>query len=199
MISKRDSKPFQIKFPIGIEKTNKLDMKYESDWHTCFGLVRETANGQRENPYGYNVLFDKLVTTNAGLLTRLIDEKTLFMVDDIPTSVFPNGNYSVERVFPEYNGEIVIGLTKKQDINIPKLYFSNAGKILYHQLNFDEETKKAYVPIKSIIPFKEGDYVWTREPINSEVVKNRLIFKSKEKFGVSSNMKNFYELTFVEG
>lgn len=198
MISKRDSKPFQVKFPIGIEKTNKIDMQYEDEWHTCFGLMHDTINGLSKNPYGFDTIYDKVITVNAGSITRLIDETTLFVVDDVATDVYTSGNYSAEKVYPEYNGEIVIGLTKKKDINIPKLYFVRNGKILYYQLNFDENTRKAYVPIKTMLPFKEGDYVWTREPADSLSTKHRLKFDTKSKFGVSSEFKNFYELSFVE-
>lgn len=198
MISKRDSKPFQIKFSIGIEKTNKSDMMYEDAWHTNWGLIRDTVTGKRNNYYGYEVAYDKVITVNAGSITRLIDYDTLFCVDNIPTSVYENGDYSVAQIYPEYNGEIVIGLTKKEAINIPKLYFEHKGKILYYQLNFDKKTKKAYIPVKSILPFKEGQYVWTREPADSSQTSNRLLFSSKAKFGVDSQLKNFYELTFVE-
>lgn len=198
MISKKDSKPFQIKLHIGVEKTNKIDMQYENDWRVCFGTVRDTISDKNKNMYGYDIDFDKIITTNAGSNTRLITENTLVVIDDVATSVYESGNYSVTKVFPEYNGEIVIGLNMKQDVNIPKLYFAYNDKILYYQLNFDEETKKAYVPKKSVLPFKEGDYVWTREPVDSTETSYRLRFNSKTSFGVSKQIKNFYELTFVE-
>ena len=199
MISKRDSKPFQVKFPIGIEKTNKIDMQYQDEWHTCFGLIRDTINGPSNKPYGFDMMYDKVITVNAGSITRLIDENTLFVVDNVATEIFQNGNYSVERVYPEYNGEIVIGLSKKENINIPKLYFVNNGKILYYQLNYDSSTKKGYIPIKTLLPFNEGDYVWDREPADPSVTKHRLVLASKTKYGIDKQFKNFYELTFVEG
>lgn len=199
MISKRDSKPFQIKFHIGVEKTNKVDMQYEDKWHTCWGLLRDTITGLKTNYYGYDVAYDKVITVNAGSNTRLIDYDTLFSVDNVPTSTYENGDYSVTQIYPEYNGEIVIGLSKKEAVNVPKLYFEHNGKILYYQLNFDKKTNKAYIPIKSVLPFKEGQYVWTREPADSSVTSNRLLFKSKSKFGFDSQFKNFYELIFVEG
>ena len=198
MISKRDSKPFQVKFPIGIEKTNKIETQYENNWNVCFGIIRDTITDAEKNMYGYNLSFDKIITVNAGSITRLIDENTLVVIDDVATPVYETGNYTVSKVFPEYNGEIVIGLEIKRDINIPKLYFENNGKILYYQLNFDEDSKKAYVPIKSRVPFNEGSYVWTREPIDSTETEHRLMFTNKSKYGVAKQFKNFYELTFVE-
>lgn len=197
MISKRDSKPFQVKFSVGVEKTNKINVQYYEEWHTCWGIVRDTAS-KTNHYYGYEAIYDKIITVNAGSITRLIDYDTLFCVDNIPTSVYKDGDYSAEQIYPEYNGEIVIGLKKKDAINIPKLYFEHNGKILYYQLNFDNKTKKAYIPIKSILPFKEGDYVWTREPADSSITSNRLLFQNKSKTGVDSQFKNFYELTFIE-
>lgn len=198
MISKKDSKPLKIKFAVGVEKTNKSDMQYENNWYTCYGLIRDTVTGLNVNVYGYESLYDKVLTVNAGSRTRAIDYNTLFIVDNIPTSVYEGGDYSVKQIYPEYNGEIVIGLEKKKSVNIPKLYFNNAGNILYYQLNFDKKTLKAYVSSKTILPFKEGDYVWTREPVDTSVSKNRLKFVSKSKIGLDKQFKNFYELTFVE-
>lgn len=198
MISKRDSKPFQVKFPIGVEKTTKVDMQYDDNWHVCFGIMRDNISGKNPNVYGYDVLYDKTITVNAGSITRLINENTLVIIDDVPTSVYETGNFSISKVYPEYNGEIVIGLNKKEDINIPKLYFESNGKILYYQLNFDSETKKAYIPIRAICPFKKGDYVWTREPADASVTRNRLKLKEVSKYGVDGHFKSFYELSFVE-
>ena len=199
MISKKDSKPFKIKFAVGIEKNTKSDdMLYLNDWHTCYGLIRDTITDLNVNLYGYEALYDKVITVNAGSKTRAINYDTLFIADNIPTSVYETGDYSVKRIYPEYNGEIIIGLTKKKDVNIPKLYFEDNGKILYCQMNFDKKTLKAYVPNKTFLPFKEGDYVWTREPVDNTVQKNRLKFISKTKTGLDKGYKNFYELTFIK-
>jgi hypothetical protein len=173
-------------------------MQYEDTWHTCFGLIRDTMNSISNNPYGYNVVYDKVITVNAGSITRLINEQTLFIVDEYPTSVFETGNYTVSMIYPEYNGEIVIGLTKKQDIDIPKLYFESNGKILYYQLNFDKDSKCAYIHKNTIIPFSVGDYVWTREPLDTSTTKNRYKLSEKVKFGVDKNVKNLYKLIFIK-
>lgn len=196
MISKKDSKPLKIKFPVGVEKTNKVDKQYESNWRTCYGLIRDTITGLSVNYYGNEALYDKVITVNAGSITRAINYDTLFIVDNMPTNVYENGDYSVKQIYPEYNGEIVIGLSKNKSVNIPKLYFENNGKILYYQLNFDKNTLKGYVSNKTILPFKEGDYVWTREPADSDVKNNRLKFVSRTKTGLDGKLKSFYELNF---
>lgn len=198
MISKRDSKPFQIKFSVGIQKTNKVDMQYENDWHTCYGLVRDTVTGKNANYYGFESLYDKVITVNAGSITRMINYNTLIIVDNIPTSIYNGGDYSIKQIYPEYNGEIVIGLSKKEAVNIPKLYFESNGQILYYQLNFDKDTLKAYVLNKEYLPFKVGDYVWTREPSSSSVTEHRLKLTSISKVGFDKQFLPFNELIFVE-
>ena len=198
MISKRDSKPFKIKFAVGVEKTNKVDMQYENDWHTCYGLIRSIVSGPSVNYYGYDAMYDKIITLNAGGVTRKINYNTLFIVDNIPTSVYENGDYSVRQIHPEYNGEIVIGLVKNTSIDIPKLYFEQNGMILYCQLNFDKHSLKAYVSKNENVPFSVGDYVWTREPVDANEKKNRLKLESITKTGLDSQFKSFYELKFVK-
>lgn len=197
MISKKDSRPLKIKFAVGVEKTNKSEMQYENDWHICYGLIRDTVTSN-VNVYGFESMYDKVVTLNAGALTRSINYDTLFIVDNIPTAVYEYGDYLVKQIYPEYNGEIVIGLSKKEAVNIPKLYFEKDGKILYCQLNFDKNTLKAYVSNKSFLPFNEGDYVWTREPADNNSEKNKLKLISKSKTGLDGQLKNFYELTFEQ-
>lgn len=198
MISKRDSKPFKIKFPIGISKTNKVDMKYQDEWQDVYGLIGDPSGYISQNMFGQDSNIDKTIIVNASSLTRSINKNTCFLLDNMPTSVYENGDYYVNKILPEYNGEIVIGLTKIQSIDIPKLYFNNNGKILYYQLNFDKYTLKGYVNINEILPFKEGDYVWTREPTDISSTKNRIEFVYKSKIGLSNHFKSFLELTFVK-
>ena len=198
MIPKNDSKPFKIKFPIGISKTNKVDMKYQDEWQTVYGLVGEPNGAISKYVYGIDTPFDKVIVVNASSITRAINENTLFIVDNIPTTTYENGDYSVTRVTPERNGEIVIAISKKESVDIPKLYFKNGDDVLYYQLNFDKKTLKAYVSVNEFLPFNEGDYVWTREPSDFEQTKNRLKFVSKSKIGLGSHFKPFIELTFIK-
>ena len=58
MISKIDSKPFKVKFPIGISKTNKIDMKYQDQWQTVYGLIGEPNGVYAKYVYGIDVPFE---------------------------------------------------------------------------------------------------------------------------------------------
>ena len=198
MISKRDSKPFKVKFPIGISRTNKDDMNYQNEWQTVYGLISEPSGSIFARIYGNELDCDKTITVNASDLTRSISYDTAVLVDNFATSVFENGDYKVKIIRPEYNGVIVIGLSKIESIHIPKLYFVVDGNVLYYQINFDKKTLKAYIPVNSSVNFKTGDYVWTREPNLAEPSKNRLRIISSSKIGPSKNYKPFIELVFVE-
>lgn len=198
MISKRDSKPFKIKFPVGISKTNKIDTKYQDAWEDVFGLVGDPTGYIAKNMFGSDPNIDKTVVVNAGSITRSINESTCILLDNMPTSVYENGDYSVIRKTPEYNGQIVLGLQRKQSIDIPKLYFLYNDEILYYQLNFDKNKLKGYIGVNDRLPFSENDYVWTREPADSTVTKHRLKLVSREKVGLGETFKPFIELTFVE-
>ena len=196
MISKRDSKPFLIKFPVGTLKTNKTEMQYEKDWKTVYGLVSDPSGAILSRVYGNEHNFDKVIIVNAGSLTRAINYGTIFMLDEMPTSNYPVGDYYPKYIYPEYNGEIVIGLKRVEGLNHPKLYFFIGDDVLYCQINYDKETRKAYIGSKQIIPFSVGDFVWTRTPTDKESSASRLKFSSKEKTGFDDRCKTFYELTF---
>lgn len=196
MISKRDSRPFMVKFPIGISKTTKSAMQYEDNWITLYGLISEPSGSIFKNEYGNETRFDKIITLNAGSVSKSITYDTIFMLDDIPTSNYKLGDYSPEYIYPEYNGEIVIGLVKVEAIPLPKLYFFHNDKSLYYQINFDSEKLVAYYPANQRIPFKSGDYVWTREPTSKDVSNHRLFISNISTY---QGNKKFNLITFVEG
>jgi hypothetical protein len=197
MISKRDSKPFQIKFPIGVSKTTKTDMVYQDDWETVYGLVSDPNGVYNNNIYGKDYVFDKVVTVNAGSKTRAINKSTVILVDNMPTDNFLKGDYTVKYKFPECNGEIVIGLERRQAINLPKLYFfADEEKPLYFQLNFDKTQKVAYIDSNEILPIGINDFVWETQPENESDTKGKLKLVSKQIIGFTGNYKPFYKLIF---
>lgn len=193
MIPKRDSKPILIKFPIGESNS----MVYEDQWQTIYGIVKH-AGFYEKKIYGIDYDFDLIVIVNASSTTRKINSQTLFLCENMPSDVFKSGDYSPNYVYPEYNGEIRIGLKYKEDISIPRLYFKHNDDILSIQLNYDAKTKKAYLHKSCSLPFNVGDYVWSMKPDNLDSIENKLQLVSISKIGVSDNYKNFNELTFKE-
>ena len=197
MFSRKDSKPLLIKFPIGVSKTKKTDMIYQENWEVVYGLISDPNGAFQSNVYGKDLNFDKIVTVNAGSKTRKIAKNTIFLIENMPTDNFAKGEYTARYVFPPYNGEIVIGLERKQAINLPKLYFFADGEEpLYFQLNYDKDKKVAYIGSNEILPIGLNDYVWEREPENESDPQHKLKLVSKEKFGFTDKYKPFYKLIF---
>lgn len=199
MISKKDSRPILVKFPVGISKTNKTSKIYEEEWQIIYGLIGNNYGLVQRYLYGMEQQFDILITVNAGSISRRIDDDTIFMIDEVPTSNYPLGNYKVSKIYPEYNNEILIGLSAVSAVDVPKLYFYNNGIKLYTQLNFDKNTNKAYIKKRLGLPFKVGEYVYTKEPSSEEQTENRLAFSSYKETGLDDKYRNFYELIFTSG
>lgn len=199
MIPKKDSKPFLIKFAIGVDDSNdKKKTIYEDNWTTIYGLISEPTGENVKYVYGREYQFDKTIIVNASPITRKIKNNTEFLIDNMPTEIFSDGDYNISKIFPEYNGEIIIGLTKKESINIPKLYFVYNNQIIFYQLNFDKLSLNAFIKSNENIPFNINDYVWTKKPTSKDDTNNRLIFKQSNKTGFDSRNKNFIELVFVK-
>lgn len=197
MISKRDSKPLLIKFPIGVSKTKKTDMIYQDNWDVIYGLIGDPNGLYQSNVFGKDIDFDKIITVNAGSKTRPINKNTIFLLDNMPTDNFLKGDYTARYIFPEYNGEIVIGLERKQAIDLPKLYFfADSEEPLYFQLNFDQNEKVAYIGANEILPIGINDYVWERKPEGESDLNYKLKLISKQKIGYTNNYKPFYKLIF---
>lgn len=197
MISKRDSKPLLIKFPIGVSKTKKTDMIYQDNWDVIYGLIGDPNGLYQSNVFGKDIDFDKIITVNAGSKTRPINKNTIFLLDNMPTDNFLKGDYTAKYIFPEYNGEIVIGLEKKQAIDLPKLYFfADSEEPLYFQLNFDQNEKVAYIGANELLPIGINDYVWERKPEGESDLNHKLKLISKQKIGYTNNYKPFYKLIF---
>lgn len=203
MISKKDSRPLALKFQFGIAKTNKLETIYGDRWYGVYGLVSDPTGSIQNLVYGTDYNFDKIVTFNAGEITRKIDYTTRFCVDNVPTDIFEDGDYEVKYIFPELNGEIRVGLVKKKGVNIPKLYFKNTWitdsyKYAYIQVNLDKKNSCAYIGRQDVLPFMANDYVWFLEPKEDNLAKNRYKFIGRENYGITDGYKQFSKLTFAK-
>ena len=198
MISKRDSKPFLVKFPIGTSKDSKeTNTVYSDEWLTLYGLISDPRGAIRRQLYGDELNFDKVLILNATENSRKIDYDTIIMLDNMPTRNFPKGDYYVSYIYPEYNREIVIGLNKVNSVDMPKLYFSNDKVILYFQSNFDKDRMIAYTKSNQYVPLDSGDYVWTREPADNTVTKHRYVVGSVTKVGFDDYYKPFTRLELL--
>lgn len=200
MISKRDSRPFLIKFPIGTIKDYKgTDTVYSDEWQTLYGLISDPRGVLRREIYGDELNFDKVLILNATENSRMIDYDTILMIDEMPTNIFPKGDYYISYIYPEYNREIVIGLNKTNSVDMPKLYFSRGNDILFFQTNFDKTNNVAYLKKNQTLPVAAGDYVWTREPADKNVTKHRYTVGSITKVGMDEYYKPFTRMELISG
>ena len=198
MISKKDSKPFYVKFSVGFSNDETESPVYGNDWSVCYGLISDQSGSIKREIYGYEKPFDKTITVNASSVTRKINYNTLFMVDDMPSNNYLSGDYYVRKIYPEYNGVIVIGLNKIESISLPKLYFVSNNNLIYIQINFDLDKKVAFMKKDFDIPFNIGDYVWFIKPqnVSSENGKMQVVLISKT--GFDNNRKDYIAITFED-
>ena len=196
MISKKDSKPFLIKNPMGLLMESSKTITY-SGWKMLYGLISDPSGSYVAQRYGIESRFDKVLVLNANEDSRSITKQTVFLLDDVNTSNYPKGNYKVSYIYPEYNREIVIGLEKIEGVDMPKIYFSDGEEIYSYQLNFDKDSLIGYVGKNVILPFGDEFKYWSTKPtsVNSET--NTMHLLKVEEYGIDPNFKHYKKLTFT--
>ena len=198
MISKRDSRPFLVKTPVGYSKTSSNQTAVFGEWKTLYGLIRDTNKDANLKVYGIELPFDIQITLNATTTAKQINYESIIMINDMPTENYPNGEYKVVNISSVYNGEIVLGLEKVESVDMPKLYFERGEDILFFQINYDNETKTAYIDKNKVIPFSLNSYVWTRKPSDKTSTSKKLRLVQVSDIGFNSYAKKFKKLTFLE-
>ena len=196
MISKKDSKPFLIKNPSGYMVGSPKTLTYGS-WNLLYGLISDPTGVYHAQKYGIENRFDRVITLNANEDSRSITKQTVFLLDDVPTSNYPKGNYVVEYIYPEYNREIVIGLRRLDGVDMPKIYFSDSEDIYSYQINFDKDSLVAYVGKNIILPFGDNFRYWSSKPTSPNSEANLMHLLKVEEYGVDSNFKHYKKLTFT--
>lgn len=195
MISKKDSKPFLVKFVIANTLESEPKPIY-SDYNCVSGLIGDPTGLVSKEPYGLEFDFDRLVTVNATPTTRKIAYNTAVLLEEYPTDNFPNGNYNVSKIFPEYNNEIVIGLKKIDGLDIPRLYYLYNGEVVTYQLNYDKTTNTGYIDKKQPIPFTTDSVIWTRKPSSVDQTTHKIAFVGSESVGIDNQHLHYHKLTF---
>lgn len=195
MISRRDSKPFLIKFINATQEINDR-MPVYSGWEVVTGLISKLSGFVNGQMYGRELDYDLSIIVNATDISRRISESTAFLIGEYPTNLFIKGNYEVVKVEPEYNREIVIRLKKIEGIKIPNLYYTDGENIYSYQLNFDVNENKGYIDKNRLHPFTTETVVWSRKPKTIQQQTYRLRYLSQGEVGVSSQYVKFKELRF---
>lgn len=196
MISKRDTKPFLVKFVVGNNTDEEDTTPVYGKYQVLSGLISDPTG--RINPYIYGLEenYDRVLIVNANDTSRQIDYNTAILIDEYPTAIFEEGNYKIKRIYPEYNREIVIGLEKMEGVALPMIYYKSGNSILSFQLNYDKKTKEGYVDRNRYIPFAADSVIWSKEPAGISSNKNRIVLTSIDKVGVDDMHNYFKKLTF---
>lgn len=176
MLRKIDLSPIIIKNAIA-NSMEEIPMPIYDDPITIYGKIIDKGGIIVEEPTGINFEYDRAIIFNVNEKTKYINAQTAIYVDEIPTIVYPNGDYSIERITPIALNTFTVYLNKRNGITIPKLYFENDNKIVEMQLNYDKDKNIAYISKNKKIPFNSETNIWNRKvnDISSNVGKIRLV------------------------
>ncbi len=195
MSVKKDKKPILVKFSIAQTTGDKNVSVYE-DWQVIYITDKNVSSFFDREYYGQDEDFDYTLLLDGNPITRRIDEKSIFLIDEYPTKNNVKGNYKIKKIFPEYLGKIKIGLEAVEKVPSQNLYYLSDGKIYKFQLNYDRDTKRGYIDKDANHPFTTQTIIWTTEPLNAEDTVNRISFLSDSRVGIIDRYKAFRELVF---
>lgn len=176
MLRKIDLQPILIKNVIA-NSTDDVPKPIYSDLFTVYGKVIDKGGIIVEETTGLNFEYDRAVIFNVNNLTKNINAQTAIYIDEIPTSVFENGDYTIERISPITLNTFTIYLNKKIGITLPKIYFEKNRQIVQIQFNYDKDKNIGYMPYNKQVPFNETTNIWNRKvnDINSLDGKIKLV------------------------
>ena len=195
MSIKKDKKPILVKFSIG-QTTGDKNVSVYGEWNVVYITNKSLDSRFRNEEYGTEKDFDLLILLDANSVTRQINEKSVFLIDQYPTNSNSKGNYKVSKIFPEYLGLIKIGLKSLEGQPFQKLYYLLDGNIYVYQLNFDTATNSGYIEKNLAHPFTENTVIWKTEPTNAQDTIDRIKFMGEQEIGLVDRHKQFKELFF---
>lgn len=197
MAISKDKKPLLAKFSQG-NSVNGGEFQTSNGWQVLY-YTRSKKNGAvSKEVYGLDDNFDLVLIFDSNNITRQISESTLFLVDEYPTNLNAEGNYTVKRIVQHDNNQIVVGLKKNKGVKHENLYYYNSGNLYACQVNYDSSTHKAYVDKYSTLPLVVGSTVWDYEPDDENDTENRYTVTSVTNVGIVDNLKVFKEITLGE-
>ena len=197
MAIKKDKKPILAKFTQGVSVGSAEKSNY-TDWTLIYYTRDSLSGGFVKEVYGIDEDFDLIIVLDSNNITKQISENTVFLINEYPTNLNVEGNYVVRKTLKHDNGEIVVGLEKVKSTQHKNLYYADSGKIYSVQLNFDNETMKAYTNKYAVVPFETGSVLWVYEPDDINDTENRIIVTSVTETGIVDNYKVFKEYSFGE-
>lgn len=194
MAISRYKKPLLVKFSQGNSVVGGEVSKL-SDWQTVYYTRNKLTGAVSKELYGLDDNFDLVLSFESNNITKQISESTLFLIDEYPTRLNSEGNYTVKRIIQHDNNSIVVGLKKNKGVKHENLYYYDSGVLYACQVNYDSDTHKAYVDKYSTLPLNVGLVVWDFEPESNEDTENRFTVTSVTEVGIVDNLKVFKEIT----
>ena len=194
MAISRYKKPLLVKFSQGNTIVSGEVSKL-SDWQTVYYTRNKLTGAVSKELYGLDDNFDLVLSFESNNITKQISESTLFLIDEYPTRLNSEGNYTVKRIIQHDNNSIVVGLKKNKGVKHENLYYYDSDVLYACQVNYDSDTHKAYVDKYSTLPLNVGLVVWDFEPESNEDTENRFTVTSVTEVGIVDNLKVFKEIT----
>jgi hypothetical protein len=197
MAVKKDKKPILAKFTQGVS-VGSAEKSSFTDWTLIYYTRDSLSGGFVKEVYGIDDNFDLIIILDSNDITKQISRNTVFLINEYPTTLNKEGNYIVKKILKHDNGEIMVGLEKRKSTQHKNLYYAVSGEIYSVQLNFDNETMKAYTNKYEVVPFETGSVLWVYEPNDIDDSENRIIVTSVTEVGIIDNYKIFKEYSFGE-
>lgn len=197
MAVRKNKKPLLVKFSEG-STTGSAEKSKLSDWTIIYYTRDSLSGGFKKEVYGIDGNFDLVVIFENNNLTKRIAEDTLFLIGEYPTELNSQGNYIVKRIVHHDDGEIVVGLTHRTNLNYKNIYYNRDGVVYSYKINFDSATMKGYVNKYVNLPFGVGSILWLYEPIDISDTENRIVVNSIQTTGIVENLKIFNQISFGE-
>lgn len=198
MSVKYDKRPVLVKYPMG-RSVGKTQNTVFGDWNVIYAEKNNPTIDVEREVYGKQSDFDMIITVDSNQLTKRIDDRCVFLIDEYPTEHFGTGNFRVEKIFPEFMGTINIGLKSKSGNSLPDLYYlGKDGEIYAYQLNYDSKTGYGYIDRYISHPFKDTEKIWLIEPQDKNDDNNLLEYVSEVPKGIVYNLNSYNRIEFKE-
>lgn len=166
-----------------------------SELKPVYWIKEENRVGFVELNNGNRIECDLICYADATKSVKSIDYTTAVFINEMPTSLIKDGDYTIQHISDVNRGKITFYL-KRKAVQYDSLFFNYNGQVVKFQCNFDKNNLVAYVPKNKILPFNEEDVVWSRKPTSVNDSKNRIKLISESIVGYDTLSAKFKKVVF---
>lgn len=197
-MGKSTSIPILVKYVLSNTTDNTTRNAITSLWQITYAQIEQNGSVANER-FGLEKLYDLVIILDNNSKNRAITEETIFLINEMPTVNYENGNYEVAKIYPMQNGKIRIGLNAKGGQSQQKLFCYVNDNLCEIRLNYDYKTLVGYVPVDNISFISQSTTYWHKtKPLSKDQTKNQIKLISKSKSGLDKTDKRFFKLVFKE-